>query len=142
MTAIDPHTGDAWFLNDEGVGSIDSFAEFSRNVAGACLVAWVTPLVMTSETAAAEPSPPRVRLLFIDGSHTFEGVQRDIDDWIPRVPAGGIIVFDDYDNTADGVGVRRAVDGLLASGSVEPVLRRSFNLVWMYRAGQDRSPSP
>lgn len=133
VVAIDPHTGDAWFLEEAGVHQIDSFAEFTANIEGAGLGDWVQPMVMTSEAAARDVPPAPIRLLFIDGLHTLDGVQRDITDWVPRVRDGGVIVFDDYDNVADGVGVRTAVDRLLASGLVDPKLRRAFNLVWTYR---------
>ena len=116
VVAIDPHTGDTWFLEESGLDRIDSFTEFSSNIARAGLSDWVAPMVMTSEAAAAEFPDRPIRLLFIDGLHTLEGVEQDIDDWVPRVAAGGVIVFDDYDNVADGVGVREAVDRLLASG--------------------------
>jgi MMP 1-O-methyltransferase len=129
VTAIDPHTGDAWFLADEGVERIDSFTEFTKNIDDAGLSDWVKPLVMTSEQAAHGASAP-IRLLFIDGLHTEEAVEGDIADWLPRVVAGGSIIFDDYDNVTEGVGVRAAVDRLLTSGLVEPQLRRAFNLVW------------
>ena len=139
VIAIDPHTGDAWFLEEEGVKQIDSFAEFTANVDRAGLGGWVEPRVMTSEAAARDLSAAPIRLLFIDGLHTLEGVERDIADWVPRVRVGGVIVFDDYDNVAEGVGVRTAVDRLLASGLVDPDLHRGFNLVWMYRIS---SPDP
>lgn len=132
VTAIDPHTGDAWFLDEVGAQRIDSFAEFSANVERAGCREWVKPIVKTSEAAALEPAEP-VRLLFIDGLHTYEAVQQDIADWVPRVVPGGVVIFDDYDNTAPGVGVKRAVDDLLRTGLVDPTLRRGFNLVWTVR---------
>jgi hypothetical protein len=50
---------------------------------------------------------------------------------VPRLIPGGIVVFDDYFNTKEGVEVRRAVDELLASGIVDPTLRRSGGMfVW------------
>jgi predicted O-methyltransferase YrrM len=133
VTAIDPHTGDSWYLDEIGEGRIDSFAEFTANIERAGLGEWVTPIVMTSEAAAVELPAKPIRMLFIDGLHTLEGVQRDIDDWVPRVRDGGFVVFDDYDNAAEGVGVRSAVDRLLQSGLVDPTLRRGFNLVWTTR---------
>jgi predicted O-methyltransferase YrrM len=133
VTAIDPHSGDPWYLKDAGLGQIDSFAEFAANVARAGLTEWVKPVVMTSEAAAARFPATPIRLLFIDGLHTPEAVQRDITDWVPRVTEGGVIVFDDYDNDSEGVGVREAVDRLLASGTVEPSLHRAFNLVYTRR---------
>ena len=70
-------------------------------------------------------------MLFIDGLHTYEGVAGDINDWVPRVCPGGIVVFDDYFNQEPEVGVRRAVDELLRSGLVEPDLHRAHSLAWI-----------
>ena len=78
--------------------------------------------------------PEPIRLLFIDGLHTYEAVAADIRDWAPRVVPGGIIVFDDYMNPDPTFGVKRAVDEMVASGIVEPRLRTIFNLTWTLRA--------
>jgi hypothetical protein len=130
VIAIDPHTGDDWYLAEEGLGPIDSLAEFSGNLQRLHVASWVKAVTATS-TAAALSIPVRpVRLLFIDGLHTYDGVAADIRDWVPRVVPGGIVVFDDYMNNDVGVGVRQAVDELVDSGLVEPKLRTVFNLTW------------
>lgn len=41
----------------------------------------------------------RIRLLFIDADHTYEGCKRDILDWSPYVVPGGTICVHDYCNT-------------------------------------------
>lgn len=133
VIAIDPHTGDDWYLHENRLEGTSSFAEFSRNIHAFDVNDWVEPMVMTSEAAAIERDPAPVRLLFIDGLHTYEGVKFDIETWVHRLVPGGVVVFDDYDNTDAGVGVGKAVDELLASGLVEPRLWRRFNLVWTYR---------
>ena len=133
VTAIDPHTGDDWYLEEKGIGPIDSFAEFTKNLQAFRVDDWVQPVRMTSEAAAEAASSEPIRLLFIDGLHTYEGVSTDIRDWVPRVIPGGVVVFDDYPNPDPTVGVRRAVDELLASGLVEPRLRSAFNLTWTVR---------
>lgn len=133
VRAIDPHTGDHWFLEREGLDQIDSFSEFTANIRRFSLHEWVEPIVATSHAAAGPTAAEPSRLLFIDGLHTYAGIRQDIDDWVPGVAPGGVIVFDDYDNTEPGVGVRQAVDELLGSGMVEPKLRNCFNLVWTRR---------
>jgi len=55
-----------------------------------------------------------VHLAFIDDNHDYEMVRGDIDNWAPRIPAGGIIAFHDYaprnrDSTRLA-GIRSAVD--------------------------------
>jgi hypothetical protein len=144
--AIDPHTGDPWFLQGVGApvshldapgyrqterGAFSSFEGFRHTIRRFGVEDWVVPVVATSTDAVTTLDTGPIRLLFIDGLHTYEGVKTDIAQWVPRVVPGGAIVFDDYFNTNDGVGVRRAVNELLVSGSVEPRLRHNHGyLVW------------
>jgi hypothetical protein len=141
--AIDPHTGDPWFIADTGLKQFDSFGEFSRNICLFDVTDWVVPVVATSAEAARTVDTGPIRLLYLDGLHTYEGVKRDIADWVPRVVPGGVIIFDDYLNGRPGVGVRAAVDELLASGAVEPRLAWARWLCWTTRranaVGEDKS---
>lgn len=45
----------------------------------------------------------RIRFLFIDGDHSKEGVQRDVDLFFPFLMSGSIVVFDDCSPSAPGV---------------------------------------
>jgi len=36
-----------------------------------------------------------IDLLFVDGDHAYEGVQRDIGAWVKYIPAGGVVAFHD-----------------------------------------------
>lgn len=90
---------------------------------------WVEPIVSTSAAASTLPIDG-IRLLFVDGAHTYEAVKGDIDAWLPRVISGGVVVFDDYVDTRPTWGVRRAVDELLASGKVRPSLETAGVHVW------------
>ncbi len=94
---------------------------------------WVDPIVSTSAVASTLPIDG-IRLLFIDGNHTYEAVKADIDAWFPRVVSGGVVVFDDYLETKPSWGVRRAVDELLASGDVQPQLETAGMHVWTVKA--------
>ncbi len=48
--------------------------------------------------------------LFIDGDHTYEGVKKDIEAWMPKVKKGGTIIFHDYKRDRAHEGVEQAVD--------------------------------
>jgi predicted O-methyltransferase YrrM len=144
--AVDPHTGDPWFL--KGVGSpvhgldtpkyrqtdqatFSSLEGFRHTLKDFGVDDWVIPVVATSTEAAETASTGPIRLLFIDGLHTYEAVKADVQNWVPRLIPGGIVVFDDYYNTMEGVGVQRAVNEMLAEGDVEPHLRMPHGyLVW------------
>lgn len=43
-----------------------------------------------------------IDLLFIDGDHEYESVKKDIQDYVPKVKHGGLIIFHDY-GSWDGV---------------------------------------
>ncbi len=47
-------------------------------------------------------------LVIVDGDHSAEGIQGDIDTWLPQVKPGGYIVFHDYGDVWPAV--REAVD--------------------------------
>ena len=42
-----------------------------------------------------------INMLFIDGSHFYADVRRDIINWLPKVKDGGIICFHDYGSHTD-----------------------------------------
>ena len=58
--------------------------------------------------------------IYIDGDHSYQGVQRDIQEAVKKVKAGGLLVFNDYTQwspmEAIPYGVPAAVNELLCSG--------------------------
>lgn len=133
VVAIDPHTGDPWYMQQAGITTANTFSEFRSNLEAFAVDDWVTPVVATSAEAAHEVLPLPIRLLYIDGLHTYEAVKADIATWTPHVVAGGAVVFDDYFNPARDVGVKRAVDEMVASGTLGGDLLTARNFVWVIR---------
>ena len=147
--AIDPHTGDDWWLTGAGCDPIAFEAENGVPTAGTDFTSldgfrttlrrfdvddYVTPVVATSNDAADQLDTGPIRLLFVDGLHSYEGVRDDVRNWVPRVARGGIVVFDDYHNPLPSVGVKQAVDELLTTDLVEPNLRHTSDFhVWARR---------
>ena len=105
VVAIDPNKGGA-------------AQPFRDNLARAGVTDHVTPVVATSD-AAAETWRGPIRLLWIDGLHTYEQVSRDFRRWTPFLVDGGIVAFHD---TYEYEGVRRVIDE-------EVVPSRQFALV-------------
>jgi predicted O-methyltransferase YrrM len=91
--AIDPHRG-------------GTEAEFRNNLAREGLDDWVIPHVAKSQEFVHGWRDP-IRLLFIDGLHTYEGVRADWTDWTPFVLEGGVIALHD---TFQWDGPRRVVE--------------------------------
>jgi len=61
-----------------------------------------------SEEAAQQFLDGSIDSLFIDGSHEYAHVRRDIDAWLPKVKTGGLVAGHDYGNQ-DWPGVEQAV---------------------------------
>lgn len=111
LVSVDPHTGEGCTQPE------DSHDEFRRNLERFGLAGRVAVHRMTSREAARRYEGPALGLVYVDGLHTYEGVRRDIADWLPFVEPGGLVVFDDYANP-DWPGVARAVDEAAERGDL------------------------
>ena len=69
-------------------------------------------VVSDSAAYAAAFSAAQVDLLFVDASHHYEDVRRDLVAWLPKVRSGGVIACHDY-NPEGFPGVVRAVSEIL-----------------------------
>lgn len=67
------------------------------------------------DVAKVWPRDRRIDMLWIDGDHSYEGVKRDIDDWLPLVKKNAYVLFHDY---RDSAGVKKAVDALVESKKI------------------------
>lgn len=57
----------------------------------------------------------RIDFLWIDGDHSYEGVKKDIQDWLPLLKRNHVVCFHDY---RDAPGVKKAVDEIAADGTI------------------------
>jgi predicted O-methyltransferase YrrM len=86
--AVDPH------VNSREDPHANTLEQFSSNIVHAGVADSVETLVMTSAEAAARLESG-VELLFVDGDHSLEGARADAALWLPRVIAGGTVMFHD-----------------------------------------------
>ena len=75
-----------------------------------------TPIISDSADAATLYADESLDFVFIDASHDFESIKRDITAWFPKVRVGGLFAGHDYAQPYPGI--VRAVNGLLKSESV------------------------
>ena len=45
----------------------------------------------------------KIKLLFIDGDHSYKGCHTDIEAWLPYMDKDGVMFFHDHDETSPGV---------------------------------------
>jgi len=80
-----------------------------------------------SESVAKRFDDESVDLVFLDADHSEDGVLRDLEAWLPKVRAGGIVAGHDY-GARHHPGVKPAVDRVFREHS-HPV-RLAANKVW------------
>lgn len=77
---------------------------------------------------------------YIDGDHSYDAVKRDLAAYLPKITDGGLLTGDDYFQGGWwGDGVKRAVDELIAQGSVEPVMLDQASRQWAVRVPTTRA---
>lgn len=91
--AIDPHSEES-MTQVPGDASISH--QFLNNLERFGVRDKVTYHRATSTEVAARWSGPKVRLLFIDGLHTYDAVLEDYRSWAPHLAHPHVVVFDDF----------------------------------------------
>lgn len=113
LIAIDLFTGTPSWQED-----IDTYDYFIKRMHANDLIDFVKPIRADSKEAIKNWNQnDKISILHIDGDHSYEGVKADMDNYIPLVVNGGIIIIDDYDSFHPGV--QKAADELLSSKSFE-----------------------
>ena len=130
--AVDPHRDFHGVLG--GVfGPGDRTAFFQAMLKGEC--SQIVSLINLSCEQFTDSWTLPVSLLWIDGDHSYIGVRRDFECWLPHVEHDAVIVFHDAIDTS--LGPRKLINELLASSRFEEVL--SLNNIVMIRRLDSRS---
>ena len=119
-------TEDAYVVDQPNLSDLEQ--NFRANLKRMGLEEFVTLYPTDSKTAIGNHANDfrSIRLLFIDGDHSLEGVSEDVKNFATQVNPGGFIVFDDYHTGAPGV--LQAVEHYILNDDqwVDPVRFRGF----------------
>ena len=117
VVAIDPHTAPSETCPDLE-GESTSFNEFQKNLRSAGVEAQVEAHRAFSQQVAKNWTRP-IRLLWIDGDHTYAGAKSDFDLYSPFVIEGGVIAVHDTLHEFEGP-IRVVVEDMLRSDRFGP----------------------
>jgi len=94
------------------------FEVFQQNIAP--VAAQVEVIRSDTADAAGRFADGSVDFLYVDASHSYDGVLRDLAAWFPKVRAGGLIAGDDWCFSARGeASVRNAVVDFFGDGAAK-----------------------
>ena len=102
VTAVDhfqgsPENQEEKVILEEG----STYRRFRHNIEAMGVADWIDPIVAPSEQAVLGWNRP-IRLLFIDGDHSYAASKRDFECWSPFVHRDGLIAFHDVE-ASEGV---------------------------------------
>jgi predicted O-methyltransferase YrrM len=103
-----------------------SYARYMKNLRDAGVDRQCMALAAFSEDAAPAV-PGSVLLLVIDGWHYYDAVKADLELYLPKLVAGGLVFIDDYGPAYPDV--VRAVDEFLARDRAFEVLAKEYYVV-------------
>lgn len=102
LVSIDPHLG-------EPTAPSDTLPEFLENVRRAGVSGVIEAVRSDSLGAVGRFAPGSIHFFFLDGSHEYEDVVRDIAAWTPMLAPGATIAFDDADWPGVNLALRESV---------------------------------
>jgi predicted O-methyltransferase YrrM len=94
-----PMLKDLDIIRNEGT----TYNRFAENLERLELFDHVEPVISDSSAAAQRWAAGPIRLLFIDGDHSYSAVRLDLDQWSRHVAPGGLVVLDDVSEAYPGV---------------------------------------
>lgn len=118
VVAVDPFTAPSR-TDPDLAGQATSFDDFTATLRGAGLLEQVEVHRAYSHQLVREWSRP-IRLLWIDGDHTYDGARLDVTGFAPHVAPFGIVAIHDALHHFDGP-LRVYVEEILASDDFGPV---------------------
>ena len=124
--------GEALHALDEDVRTGRLFEVFLQNIAP--VAAYVEPIRSDTAAAAERFEEGSVDFLYIDASHSYHGVLRDLIAWFPKVKVGGLIAGDDWCFVTEGEReVRAAVLDFFGSEAAQLRIEDGFapNETWL-----------
>jgi hypothetical protein len=112
VVAIHPHNSPI-LLDHQAHAEASSYQDFLDSIRGARVSSHVEAQRARSTDVSSSWNRP-IRLLWIDGDHSYEGAKKDLDGFLPHLVPQGVVAFHDALNAFPGL-IRVFVEDVLRS---------------------------
>jgi GR25 family glycosyltransferase involved in LPS biosynthesis/cephalosporin hydroxylase len=120
---IDTFKGSVEHQYDPSIVNGTLFDEFKQNTKP--IENYINPIVSDSVEAAKNYKDGSIDFIFLDGDHSYEGLCRDLEAWLPKLKPGGVIAGDDINNE-DFPDVAKSILNFVTDFDID-------NQVWIHR---------
>lgn len=120
---IDTFKGSVEHQYDPSIVNGTLFDEFKQNTKP--IEPYINPIVSDSVEAAKNYEDGSVDFIFLDGDHSYEGLCKDLEAWLPKLKPGGVIAGDDINNK-DFPDVAKSILNFITDFDID-------NQVWIHR---------
>lgn len=108
LYAVDTFAGSGESIHTKEIARLSThnltlFEVFKNNINDCEVDDIVIPIVSTGCDAAKNVEDNTIDFLYLDASHDYESVKRDIETWLPKMKEGSIMTGDDYNSSWTGV---------------------------------------
>lgn len=125
---IDPFKSSYKSFYDEGMGNIPTdysseleYAEVLNRFSKEIVSGQVTVIPFHSYDATKYINDGTLDVLYLDASHLYQHVKKDLNDWLPKMKPHSLICGHDYTDNPS-FGVKQAVDEFMKENNFEMVL--------------------
>ena len=126
LGSVEHHDKNSPFFVQELIDDKDwLYYQFLNNTRPVCDI--INPIRLSSLDAVNQYPNRSLDFVFIDASHEYNDVKKDILSWYPKIKKGGFIAGHDY-TTFDGV--KQAVDELIINKKMNCSLIKSY---WIHK---------
>jgi len=99
------------------LGHANYYAAFLENVRRVGAAHLITPLRLDSMVASQKFEDNSIAFLFLDGDHSIPYIEQELEAWLPKVKAGGMIAGHDYSDVTVGKNAREFFGNKIKSTS-------------------------
>jgi FkbM family methyltransferase len=122
---------DTWQGSEEHQGQIATFDDslFNKFLDGVRpVINYITPVIGLSTEVVNKYKDNSLDFVFLDASHDYENVKKDIEAWYPKVKENGIIAGHDY-NSYDWPGVVQAVNEFFGEENLKSIKQDTWSWI-------------